>query len=57
MLRWFEHMERMEEDQLVKKIVGSDVRLRGRPKTGWMEGMKRVLNERGMSGARKDDCK
>ena len=25
MLRWFGHMERLEEDQLVKRIVGSDV--------------------------------
>ena len=52
MLRWFEHMERMEDDQLVKRIVGSDVRvvrLKGGIKTGWMEGMKRALNERGMS--------
>ena len=45
-------MERMEEeDQLVKRIVGFDVggvRLRG-PQTGWMNGVKRALNERGMS--------
>ena len=25
-LRWFGHMERMEEDWLVKRIVGSNVR-------------------------------
>ena len=31
------------------------VRLRGRPRTGWMDGVKRVWNEREMSGARKDD--
>ena len=51
-LRWFGHMERMEEDRLVKRIVGSDVRgvrLRGRPRTGWMDGVKRALNEREMS--------
>ena len=39
-------MERMQEDQLVKRIVGSNVRgvrLRGRP---WMDGVKRALNER-----------
>ena len=36
-LRWFRHMKRMEEDQLVKKIVGSDVRgvrLRRKSRTG-----------------------
>ena len=45
-------MERMKEDRLVKRIVGSDVRgvrLRGRPRTGWMNGVRRALNERGRS--------
>ena len=44
-------MERMEEAQLVKRIVGSDVRsvrLRGKPKTRWMDSVKRALNEGGM---------
>ena len=43
------------EDQLVKSKVESDVRvvrLRGRPPTGWMEGVKRTLNESEMFGAR-----
>ena len=41
---WFGHMERIEEDRLVKRIVGFDVRdirLRGRPGMGWMDGMKK----------------
>ena len=45
-------MNGMEEDQLVKKIMGSDVRgmrLRGRTQMGWMNGVKRALNKRGMS--------
>ena len=30
--------------------MGSDVRLNGRPQTGWwMDGVKRTLNERGIS--------
>ena len=36
MLNWFGHMERMEEDRLVKRIIGSDgrgVRLRGQCET------------------------
>ena len=44
-------MEGMEEDQLMKRILRSNmkgVRLRGRPRIGWMDGLKRVLNERGM---------
>ena len=52
MLRWFGHKERMDEDQLVKRKVGPDVRgvrLRGRRRTGWIDGAKRELNERRMS--------
>ena len=40
------------EDRLVKRKVGSDVRsvwVRGRPQTGWMDGVKRALSVRGMS--------
>ena len=51
-LRWFGHMERMDGERLVKKINGSDargVRLRGRPRMGWMDGVKRALDARGMS--------
>ena len=36
-LMWFKHMERMDEDWLVKRIVPSSVRsmrLRGRPRMG-----------------------
>ena len=45
-------MKRMENDQLVKRIIESDVRgmcLREWPKTAWINGVKRVLNGRGMS--------
>ena len=44
---------RMEEDELIKRIVGSDARserLRGTPQMGWMDGVERVLNDR-------DDCR
>ena len=44
-------MKRIEEEQLVKTIIGSDarsVRLRGRARMGWMDGVKRALNEREM---------
>ena len=50
-LRWFEHMKRIENDRLVERITGSDVRgvkLRGRPQMGWMDDVKRALNERPM---------
>ena len=43
-------MERME-DQLLKKIMGSDVRgvrLRGRLQMEWIYGVKKALNEKGV---------
>ena len=51
-LWWFGYMDRIEEDWLVKRKVRSNVksvRLRGRPQTGWIDGVKRVLHEIGMS--------
>ena len=45
----FGHKKRMEKDRLVKKIMGTYVRgmrLRGRPRMGWMDSGKRALNER-----------
>ena len=51
-LRWFGHVERMDEGRMVKRITRSDARggrPRGRPKMGWMEGVKRSLEERGVS--------
>ena len=51
-LRWFGHMERMDEGRMVKRVTGADVRggrPRGRPKVGWMEGVKRSLVVRGVS--------
>ena len=35
-LRWFGQMERMEENQLIKRIAGCDVR--GRLQMAWMDG-------------------
>ena len=52
LLRWYGHVERMEEGSLVKRLMGSDVRggrLRGRPHLGWMGCVKRALTERGMT--------
>ena len=51
-LRWFGHVERMDEGRMVKRISGSGVRggrPRGRPRFGWMEGVKRSLEARGVS--------
>ena len=51
-LRWFGHVERMEEGRMVKRITGSDVEgvgMRGRPEMGWMEGVRGSLGKRGVS--------
>ncbi len=51
-LRWFGHVERMEEERLVKKTTRSDERgvgPRGRPRMGRMDNVKRALGARGMS--------
>ena len=55
-LRWFGHVERMEDERLLKKVVNARVDgrgARGRPKFGWMDGVKKALNNRmGVSEAR-----
>ncbi|WP_289480288.1 hypothetical protein, partial [Klebsiella pneumoniae] len=42
LLRWFGHVERMNEDRIPKRIYESDVvgvRRRGRPRKSWMDGV------------------
>ena len=51
-LRWFGHVERMNDERLTKRVMNSCMignRPRGRPKYGWMDGVKRALNARGMT--------
>ena len=50
-LRWFSHVERMDNEQLLKKVMNAKVdgrSARGRPMFGWMDGVKRALNDRRM---------
>ena len=50
-LRWFGHVERMEDDRLLKRVMNAGVDgrgARGRPRAGWMDGVKKALNKRGM---------
>ena len=45
-LRWFGHMERMDEEHLAKQVMNSEVDGnggRGRPNLGWMDGVRRAL--------------
>ena len=40
-LRWFGHVERMDEERMAKKAIISNVEgngFRGRPRLGWMHG-------------------
>ena len=60
-LSWFGHVERMEENRLTKRVYKSSaegVRGRGRPKLGWMDGVKRAVEERGVNvdGAKELAC-
>ena len=48
-LRWFGHVERMDNEQLLKKVMNAKVdrrSARGMLRFGWMDGVKRALNDR-----------
>ena len=50
-LRWFGHVERMDNERLLKKVMNAKVdgrSARGRPRFGWMDGVERALNDRRM---------
>ena len=41
--RWFGHVERMDEYRVARRVLMAEVsglRVRGRPKIGWMDGVK-----------------
>ena len=51
-LRWFWHLEKMDEYCMVRRVlmaVVSGERVRGRPRLGWMDGVKVALGNRGMT--------
>ena len=51
-MQWSGHVERMDEERCVKKKkTGCDernIKVRGRPRMGWMDSVKRALDTRGM---------
>ena len=50
-LRWFGHVERMEDERMLKKVINARVNgvgARGRPRLGWMDGVRKALQDRGM---------
>ena len=50
--RWFGHVERMDEYRIARRVLMAEVsggRVRGRPRLGWMDGVKVALGNRGMT--------
>ena len=48
-LRWFVHVERMDEYRVARRVLMAEVsggRVRGRPRLGWMDGVKVALGNR-----------
>ena len=51
-LRWFGDLKRVDESRLARRVMMVEVnggRVRGRPRFGWMEGVKVALGHRGMT--------
>ena len=51
-LRWFGHVERIDECRVSRRVLMAEVsggRVRGRPRLGWMDGVKVALGNRGMT--------
>ena len=51
-LRWFGHMERMDEYRMSRRVLMAEVsggRIRGRQRLGWMDCVKVVLGNRVMT--------
>ena len=51
-LRFFGHVERMDEYRMGRMVLMAEVsggRVRGRPRLGWMDGVKVALGNRGIT--------
>ena len=51
-LRWFGHVERMDDERLLKKVLDARVDgrgARGRPRLGWMDGVRKALDDRSLN--------
>ena len=50
-LRWFGNVERMDEYRMARRVLMAKVsggQVQGRPRLGWMDGVKVALGNRGM---------
>ena len=51
-LRWFGHVERMGDYRMARRVLMAEVSgglVQGRPRLGWMDGVKVALGNRGMT--------
>ena len=51
-LRWFGHVERIDQCRMARRVLMAEVsggRVRGRPRLGWMDGVKVAFGNRGMT--------
>ena len=51
-LRWFGQVERIDEYRVARRMLMAEVsggRVRGRPRLGWMDGVKVAIGNRGMT--------
>ena len=51
-LRWFGHVERMDKYHMARRVLMAKVsegQVRGRPRLGWMDGMKVAFGNRGIT--------
>ena len=58
-LRWFGHVERMDEYRMARWLLMAEVSGRqvlSRPRLGWMDGVKVALGSRGMTVAAAGQC-
>ena len=59
-LRWFGHVERMDEYRMAKRVLMAAVigrRVRGRPRLGFMDGVNVALINRGMTVGLRDNVR
>ena len=51
-LRWFGHVKRLDDYRMARRVLMAELgggRVGGRPRLGWMDGVKVALGNRGMT--------